>query len=478
MKKIQNKVMLITYPDSMGGDLKNLRQALERYVPGAVGSIHILPFFPSSGDRGFSPISYDMVEPAFGDWSDIAALAKDYTLMCDMMVNHISRRSVEFQDYLIHGEKSPYADMFFDYEAFFGGEPSPEEVAGLYRRSDKPLYQEITLPDGKVKKLWCSFSAEQIDMDTNSPVTREYIMRNLRRLGERGISVVRMDAYGYITKVRGTNCFFVEPEVWGLIHDMEELLSQQDMTLLPEVHDRYETALKIAGHGYYTYDFVLPLLVLHTLFSGSGRELKRWLAIAPRHQFTVLDTHDGIGVFDADGIVSEEQAEEVIRRAEPNLSYSFKPMDMSKRNYYKAYQLYGTYYSILEEDDRAYLLSRAIQFFAPGIPQVYYVGMLAGRNDLSFDPEDHRFINRHNYTMDEIAEETRRPVVRRLLDMMRLRNTHPAFEGELTVADTEDSRLVLSRSVGGERVCLEADLVSKDFTIRYTANGREHIFRP
>ena len=105
MKKIQNKVMLITYPDSMGGDLKNLRQTLERYVPGAVGSIHILPFFPSSGDRGFSPISYDMVEPAFGDWSDIAALAKDYTLMCDMMVNHISRRSVEFQDYLCAGRK-------------------------------------------------------------------------------------------------------------------------------------------------------------------------------------------------------------------------------------------------------------------------------------------------------------------------------------------------------------------------------------
>jgi len=468
--------MLITYPDSMGGNLQALKTALETYAPGAVGSIHILPFFPSSGDRGFSPTRYDVVEPAFGHWDDVTALSKDYTLMCDMMVNHISRRSMEFQDYLKNGEASPYAAMFFDYEAFFGGEPTAEQLEAIYKRSDKPLYQEITLPDGTKKKLWCSFSSEQIDVDTNSPVTRDYIMRNLSFLGEKGISVVRMDAYGYITKIQGTNCFFVEPQIWDLIRDMEELLSQNNMTLLPEVHDRYETAIKIGDHGYYTYDFVLPLLTLHTLFTASTTEMKHWFAIAPRKQFTVLDTHDGIGVFDADGIVSEAQAEAVIRRAEPNLSYSFKPMDMSKKKYYKAYQLYGTYYSILEENDQAYLLSRAIQFFAPGIPQVYYVGMLAGKNDLDFDPADHRFINRHDYTLEDIAQEVQRPVVRRLLDMMRLRNTHPAFDGELVVEDTPDHILSLRRRVGEEQVSLCADLKTQQFTIRYTENGVEKEF--
>lgn len=472
MKKIKNKIMLITYPDSMGGNLKALQKALESYAPGAVESIHILPFFPSSGDRGFSPITYDVVDPTFGDWDDIAALANQYTLMCDMMVNHISRQSAEFRDYMKKGQASSYAEMFFDYEKFFGGEPSAEELAKIYKRSDKPLYQQVTLPDGTVKKLWCSFSAEQIDVDTNSPITREYIMRNLHRLGERGISVVRMDAYGYITKVKNSNCFFVEPQVWELIGEMEALLAKQNMTLLPEVHDRYETALKIAEHGYYTYDFVLPLLVLHTLFSGSGKELKHWFSIAPENQFTVLDTHDGIGVFDADGIVTSQQAEEVIRRAEPNLSYSFKPMDMSKKKYYKAYQLYGTYYAILGEDDQAYLLARAIQFFAPGIPQVYYVGMLAGKNDLDFDPRDHRFINRHDYTMEEIAEQVQRPVVQKLLEMMRLRNRHPAFQGELTVADTPDHVLHFKRSMGMETVVLEADLKTKAFTIRYSENGQ------
>ena len=476
MKKLRNQVMLITYPDSLGGNLSALKDTLDGTLRGAVGSIHILPFFPSSGDRGFAPTTYDRVEPAFGTWADVEALSGDYMLMCDMMVNHISRRSEEFQDYLRRGEKSPYAEMFFDYDAFFGGEPSQEELARLYRRSDKSLYQEITLPDGTRKRLWCSFSAEQIDLDTNSPVARNYIMRNLKALGRHGISVVRMDAYGYITKVRGTNCFFVEPQIWELIEEMESLLQRQNMTLLPEVHDRYDVVRKISDHGYYTYDFVLPLTVLHTLFTGSGRALKHWLSIAPENQLSVLDTHDGIGVYDADGIVSEEEAEEVIRRAEPHLSYHYKPMDMSKRKYRKSYQLYGTYYSILDERDDAYLLARAILFFAPGIPQVYYVGMLAGKNDLDFDPVDHRNINRHNYTHAEIEAETQRPVVKRLLDMMRLRNTCPAFDGPLEIADTEDSVLDLRRSHGDAWARLEANLRTCEFSITYGDGSETHTF--
>ena len=361
--------------------------------------------------------------------------------------------------------------MFFYYEAFFGGEPDPEELAKLYRRSDKPLYQEITLPDGTVKKLWCSFSAEQIDLDTNHPMTREYIMNSLKFLGTKGISVVRMDAYGYITKVRDTNCFFIEPQVWVLIRSMEDLLEQQDMTLLSEVHDRYETALKISKQGYYTYDFVLPLLTLHTILNKTTHQLKHWLSICPRNQFTVLDTHDGIDVFDAEGHVSREEEERILERVEPNLSYSYKPTDMSRRKHWRSYQLYCTYYSVMEENDAAYALARAIQLFAPGIPQVYYVGLLAGCSDLSFDPADHRFINRHNYTVEEVEQEVQRPIVQKILSMLRLRNTHPAFDGELEIGDTADDKLLFTRRVGEEVVSLEADLQDYSMTIRYTENG-------
>ncbi len=96
---IQNKTMLITYSDSLGKNLKELKDNLERYFGEAVGGIHLLPFFPSTGDRGFAPVDYDEVDSAFGDWDDVKALGERYYLMFDFMINHISRQSKYYKDY-------------------------------------------------------------------------------------------------------------------------------------------------------------------------------------------------------------------------------------------------------------------------------------------------------------------------------------------------------------------------------------------
>ena len=78
MKKgLENRIMLITYPDSLGNNLKDLERILGKYFKGTIGGVHILPFFPSSGDRGFAPMEYTDVDPAFGDWSDIEKLSED-----------------------------------------------------------------------------------------------------------------------------------------------------------------------------------------------------------------------------------------------------------------------------------------------------------------------------------------------------------------------------------------------------------------
>ncbi|WP_458646652.1 alpha-amylase family glycosyl hydrolase, partial [Streptococcus suis] len=110
--KIKNQAMLITYSDSLGKNLKDLKKVLEGPLKDVVGGIHILPFFPSSGDRGFAPMDYTKVDPAFGDWSDIEALSKDYYLMFDFMINHISAKSPYFLDFLEKKDESAYADLF------------------------------------------------------------------------------------------------------------------------------------------------------------------------------------------------------------------------------------------------------------------------------------------------------------------------------------------------------------------------------
>ncbi len=43
--KIENKVMLITYPDSLGNDFKELSMIPDKHLNGVIGGIHLLPFF-------------------------------------------------------------------------------------------------------------------------------------------------------------------------------------------------------------------------------------------------------------------------------------------------------------------------------------------------------------------------------------------------------------------------------------------------
>src|SRR6185503_20614086 len=107
------------------------------------------------------------------------------------------------------------------------------------------------------------------------------------------------------------------------------------------------------------------------------------------------------------------------------------------------YQVNCTFYDALGRDDVQYLLARAIQFFLPGIPQVYYVGLLAGHNDMPLLAETGvgRDINRHYYTRSEIGPALEKPVVARLLELIRLRNSHPSFNGTFEMAPSSDEVL-------------------------------------
>ena len=139
--KLKNGVMLITYANSMGKNISELQYVLDHYLNGAVAGVHILPFFPSSSDRGFSPVRYDIVDPEFGDWSDLASLSEKYFLMYDFMINHISSQSSYFQDFIAKKDKSPYAGMFIRYKEFWpNGEPTAEDIEKIYKRKPRAPY--------------------------------------------------------------------------------------------------------------------------------------------------------------------------------------------------------------------------------------------------------------------------------------------------------------------------------------------------
>ncbi|MBA4386306.1 MAG: sucrose phosphorylase, partial [Anaerolinea sp.] len=180
MKKVENKTMLITYANTVGKDLCALNDVLDRYFKDVFGGIHILPFFPSSGDRGFAVINYDSVSPEFGTWDDIDRLGEKYYLMADFMLNHVSIRCMEFKDYMKYGDASPYKDMFIDWNEFWpNGEPTEKDLDVLYRRKENGPYMEFVRDDGKKVNLWNTFFQEQVDIDPYSIATQDYYERNL-----------------------------------------------------------------------------------------------------------------------------------------------------------------------------------------------------------------------------------------------------------------------------------------------------------
>ena len=400
----------------------------------------------------------------------MAEMSQKYYLMYDFMINHISRRSSYFQDFIDNKDRSPYAGMFIRYKHFWpGGEPTAEDIKNIYKRKPKAPYVIVTFKDGTSEKIWCTFGDEQIDLNLQTDVTWRFINDNLKGLAGHGAALIRLDAFAYAVKKAGGSCFFEEPGTWEMLERVKNVLSPCEVEILPEMHEHYSLQLKLAEKGYWVYDFALPMLLLHALYTGETANLAHWLEICPRRQFTTLDTHDGIGMVDVRGLLTDDQIEKTKELLFTRGANVKRIYNTETYNNLDIYQVNCTYYSALGDDDAAYIIARAVQMFAPGIPQVYYVGLLAGKNDIELveTTKNGRDINRHFYTVEEIAMELKRPVVQKILKLMRFRNECPAFSGE-TETSSNGSVLTIKRVSAGYIAELTADMKAHTCSITYS----------
>ncbi|MCB1955414.1 MAG: sucrose phosphorylase [Rhodocyclaceae bacterium] len=467
---LRPSVQLIVYPDRIGKDLKDLAQFLSGPVGDAIGGLHLLPPFPSNADGGFSPLSHQQIDARFGDWDDIERLAQRFDLCLDLVLNHIADASPEFLDYVARGRASPHAGLFIDVDAL--GEITSDDLAKIHIRKEKEPFREVRFADGRTGRVWCTFTEHQVDLDYRSEATFALMDDNLRFMTERGVKLFRLDAFGYTTKQIGTSCFLVEPRVWEVLEWFRDKSAEYAAEVLPEVHDHPSWQYAIADRGMWCYAFALPPLVLYSLLDADSRYLKGWLRMCPRQQVTVLDTHDGICIPDVEGILPPAAIEALIanvseRSADPILRGSAANV----HSVGAIYQLTCTFYDALKRDDDAYIAARAIQLFAPGIPQIYYVGLLAGQNDeaLMNSTGELRDINRHFYTLDAANIAVAAPVVQRLLALMRLRHTHPAFSGGFELEYSNDSSVAMGWRHEGHYCRALIDLRFRTVTIDHSA---------
>jgi sucrose phosphorylase len=205
---------------------------------------------------------------------------------------------------------------------------------------------------------------------------------------------------------------------------------------------------------------------------GDGRiqpALAEWIALRPVNSLTVLDTHDGIGIVDigadaadregSPGLVPPAELDALVEAIHRNSGGSSRKATGAAASNLDLYQVNCTFYEAMGRRDVNYLLARAIQFFLPGIPQVYYVGLLAGHNDLELLARSGvgRDINRQYFSAAEVAGAFARPVVAQLAELIRLRNTHAAFQGTFVLDDSAPEVLALRWVNGLETAALCID---------------------
>jgi sucrose phosphorylase len=469
---------ILVYAERVGGNLGEIEKLLAGPLSAFTG-VHVLPFFhPYDGhDAGFDPIDHTIVDPRLGDWSDFKRISQTHELTADLIVNHASYLSPEFLDWQEKGDESEFAGMFLTFDVVFPDGGTEDGITSFYRPRPGLPFTAYEVK-GRRRLVWTTFMPSQVDIDIKHPAGQAYLVRILEALKSGGVKVVRLDAVGYAVKTPGTDSFMT-PETLAFVSEITELIHSYDMRVLVEVHAHYTQQLDIAPLVDLIYDFQTAPLLLHSFFTGTVDRLADWFKIRPNNCLNVLDTHDGYGVIDGGpingrpGLITQDEMAYIFERASENTGGHSDIASVVPQWFTLPHQINATLPNILA-DDVAYVASRAVQFFLPGEPQVYYVGLFNGMDDQQlFERSGQgRDVNRHHYTPAEIEDALSQPVTQAIIGLARIRRLS-VFQGEFSWAVTGQTSIKLAWQNGSDSASLEIDTKQGDsgFVIEINEGG-------
>ncbi|WP_452223891.1 glycosidase [Lacinutrix chionoecetis] len=328
----------------------------------------------------------------------------------------------------------------------------------------------------------------QMDVNAKSPLVWDFYEDTLSKVKSFGGQILRLDAFAYLHKQVGQSNFFNKPGTWQYLERIKQIAQKNNLMLLPEIHAEYGLGLheEVANKGYSIYDFFLPGLVIHTLETANNKAILKWAhEILNKGYKTVnmLGCHDGIPILDLKGkevngnynkgLLEDKDIESIMNKIIERggrVKNLYGPSG-KKISYY---QVNATFFSALGENDKKLLLARAIQMFMPGIPQVWYLDLFAGKND--FKAADnagsggHKEINRTTLSNKDISNGLKKAIVIKQLEIIRIRNTSKAFNGNIKFETTEDSKLDILWENNGQVAHLKANLKTLSFKIIFTEN--------
>ncbi|WP_094550441.1 sugar phosphorylase [Petroclostridium xylanilyticum] len=461
----ERDVFLITYGDQVKEQgvppLKTLEHFLNKYFKGVISFVHILPFYPYTSDDGFSVSDYAKVNPEFGEWEHIEEISKQFNLMFDAVINHISSKSEWFCRYL-EGDK--------DFDNFFIEMDKNTDVSKVTRPRTLPLLTKFS-KNGEEKYLWTTFSEDQIDLNYKNGNVLIEIIDILLFYASKGAKVIRLDAIGYLWKEIGTSCIHL-PQTHTVIQLFRDIFDivYPEVILITETNVPHKDNITYFGNGYneaqMVYQFSLAPLVLNAFHTGSAIHLIEWASsLEPLTErttfFNFLASHDGIGVVPAKGILTDDEIDDLTKKVTQNGGYvSYKTNSDETQS---PYELNITYFDALSDHDDAedvkikrFITAHSILLSMVGVPAVYIHSIMGSQNYYEGVKETGRYrsINRQKFNRKDIEQELmdsqsiRFKVYTQLSELIKKRKQQKAFHpnGKQQVLNIDQSVFSLLRT--------------------------------
>ena len=445
----QSDIAVISYGDTFRTEsekpLETLHDFLKSYLKDTFSIVHILPFFPFSSDDGFAVIEYSNVNDAYGEWRNIENIATDFKLMADLVINHCSGRSQWFEQFKLN--KEPGKNYFYCCD--------PEiDLSDVVRPRTSPLLRHVPTPDGD-KYVWCTFSHDQPDLNFENPDVLLEFVKIIYLYLEKGIKYFRLDAVAFLWKEPGTNCINL-PQTHEIIRLLRTLIEHHtpDAILITETNIPNRENLAYFGNSneaHIIYNFSLPPLLLHTLLTGNCHYMKNWLMSMPPAMMgttylNFIASHDGIGLRPIEGLLEDEQVEDLIMTMESFGGYvSWRALEDENKPYEINITLYDALKGTIEDgpdewQHQRFICAHVVMLGLEGIPAFYIHSLLATENDQEKfkNTNNNRAINRHNWDLERLnrllSDKTthHKKILDELLELITIRRKQPAFHPNAT----------------------------------------------
>jgi len=447
----EEDVILITYGDLIreegASPLTTLSKFCGLYLKQTINTLHILPFFPYSSDRGFAIEDFETVNPELGSWKDIENLETRYKLMFDGVINHVSSKSRWFQRFL---DGTPhYKDFFISYDSY--DDLTSEERSAIFRPRTTDILTKFHTIDGE-KHVWSTFSKDQIDLNYKNPEVLVRVIEILLLYARKGADIIRLDAITFLWASPGTSCANLEEThmIVKVFRDILDLVAPH-VSIITETNIPHEDNISYFGNGsdeaHMVYNFALPPLVLHTFYTKDTTRLNEWAeSLKPVSEttsyFNFLDSHDGVGLMAVKDLLSHDEIKFVIQRAREHGGYISYKTD--KDGLDVPYEINITWFNALCREDgtvktdlqvEKFIASRAMALALQGVPGIYLHSFFGTHNDIDAVscPVSKREINRKALDYNILTKAIEDPdtltskIIRKLNTLISLRTKQSAF---------------------------------------------------